>query len=195
MFLILSLFKCVTSQARSSLVLRNLKLILLSASWESLKNSQSCSLKMLFTTFCFLISSSLNFASLKSQALMHRAEAAGNAKALGVIKHLVCWKHILNPCFPENNVFVFTLNLLHHIFSSEPQFSVYLISVLISRIIENPRLNELLPCKTSCSLAICLLHSGTKHQFSLCASSLKDKSFTCLPAHRRTLGLGQHIVV
>lgn len=147
MFLILLLFNYVTSQAKSSLVLRNLKLILLSASWESLKNNPSCWLKMLFTTFCFLTSSSVNFASLKSQTLMHRAEAAGNVKVLGVVKHLVYWKHSLSPCFPENNVFVITLNLLHHIFISEPRFSLYLISVLISRIIENPRLNELLLVK------------------------------------------------
>lgn len=45
---------------------------------------------MLFTTFCFLTSSSLDFASLKSQTLMHRAEAAGSVKVLEVTKHLVC---------------------------------------------------------------------------------------------------------
>lgn len=64
------LFKFVRSQAKSALVLRNLKLILLSASCRSLMKNQSCSLKMLFATFCFLISSSFHFASLKCHTLV-----------------------------------------------------------------------------------------------------------------------------
>lgn len=111
---------------------------------------------------------------------MHRAEAAD---VHGALKHLVCWGHTLNPCSPERNVFVFTLSPPHRIFSSELQFSIYLISVLISRIIERPRLNELLPCKASRSLAVCLANSGAKHQFSLHASCLPDKPLTHLGTH------------
>lgn len=158
------------------------------------KKQSELFIKTVFYSLSFLTNSLLDFPSLKSQTVMQRAEAAGNEKVLGVIKHLACWKYTLNPCFPENNVFVITLNLLHHIFNSEPCFSLYLISVLISRIIENPRLNELLTCKTSCSHALYLSNLGTKHSFLLYSSSLKDKPLTLLQAHMQMLGLGQHAV-
>lgn len=54
------------------------------------KKQSELFIKTVFYSLSFLTNSLLDFPSLKSQTVMQRAEAAGNEKVLGVIKHLAC---------------------------------------------------------------------------------------------------------